>query len=1262
MVNRKSSIVVSIIFFLALALPLTSGLDFDNVKDFKDVTFDGKQVYGNELLERYNPVEIKNIFGLGKTLFSGYLSQHDDVCGIECSSTIEIDLPEDGILINDIIFKTLQDDGNWIEQDVRSYQFTIGGENYNIGEEVPAGIYTLELNAEKKFSRTVDWVIETNGEWLESWATWGSWANQVYDEIDDSSINTSLWGTSITGIAGGGAYGETAGYLYANAGGVTGGGSTTTTVSSNSFNRSDAINITIGATLQETGTGGTHVARLNVFGNIIKELSDGSDTSTWTLFINGTDWDVYDDGVYDSTITPSSDVIQAYAYRSDGVGSGDWAYSRIYYVYYYGSDGLSYVALDSPVDDYISPTNNVEFECSAEVVGGANLTNISLWINSTGSWLLDETKNASNFPISDIVSYYSMDETTGAVKDELDLNNGTIDGTVTRGVTGKIDYGFSMGGTASNGFNIPDDTSINFNESEAFSFSIWINGTVGTLGASSEIFDKRTANDRYQCALVQSDNITCTIADGTNVLSITTAESYTGVWTHIVMTYNGNNNMSLYINGDIYDSDTSQTLSGVTTGAAALTVGYGVNGAFNGTLDEFGIWNRSLASTEVARLYSSGDGLGYMAVGDGGSVLFYKSISGTIDWTCQACDSDGDCGFASENRTISLDTDVPIINVTYPTHSVGYGHPGENTTLNWTVLDIGLESCWYNYNNTNTTVTCADNNASFILEKGSYTITFYANDSVANEANYTRSWAYKLFGNSETYNLTTYETVREGFKINITSDGTQSVAANLIYDGVSYAGTKIGNNSEMEFNRNIIISTVNIATAQNKSFYWNVTYGTEIIPISTTNQSVSRIALGLCNATLTVPYINFTFKDEETDASVNATIDTSTWTYYLGDGTVNKTLLYSTTSTNKSYGFCFMPSDETLASIVELQYSDGGYPQRRWSTSGSLTNTTTNQNLYMLASTDGTYSVYQVQNTVGSGLQGVEVKAERQFSSVWTLVEQGITDSSGGFTGWLNPDYDHRLTFTKLGYTTQQVTIRPSSSTYTIVMSSGDVSGATYNSSMEGLSWKVYPDLGRIILPNTTQIFLFNITANLSNIVNCKMEIINNDSVSLGTTIGCDSRGGNLSLSIPVGYNRSVRGVYSVDIGDGYFVLDADAYWVVMKTNIPPRGTLMAFFKYAKNLNEFGDDTNRQEYSRIVLFFLMLSIIMGVICYNTGWDFSTAGGAMGFMTFIILIASYGGFLTLSYTGVNGWMDQYVVALITSLFCGGYILNKFARET
>ena len=1007
-------------------MPLTSALDFDNVKESLDIELGGsfiigeKQIEYNPIWETYLPIEIKDWFGLGDTLFQGVLTQHDEVCGVDCQSTMQIHLAEDSVLIDDINFYTLQDDDSWVEQDIGDYQFYIDDKPYSLGEEVLAGTYEVRLDGQKSPKKTVDWVITTQGENLDSWAVWGP--DMRIDYLTDLSA-----------------------YFPFN---------------------------------QSAGTNAE---------NIINASADGYVTDgVWTA------------GKFGNAINFSTTVVNF----------------------------SNYLQLDEEIT-------------------------VQAWVN--------------------------FNDTPATFKT----------------IAGKLEY---TGAGDSDFWGL-------YWQGGAFVFGL----SNGTGGSDS------WQNGRYTLMPIPN------------------------VWYHVVGTYNGTN-VYVYVNGTI--GSVSENLTGpIRTDTRYIQIGkayHGTNFYFEGAIDEVGFWNKSFNDTEILYLYGNAE----TQYADFNTSLSFATLNSPVDY------------FNSSVKELNFSCSA-------------------NVSVGSTLTNISL---WHNFtgawalNQTNI-VTGKANSTTFNLTLGDigdidWSCEAGDNDGYSGSAttNRTINVNYMAFVNSETYNSTTYETATEGFRINITSDGIQTVLANFSYNGTIYPATKVGNNSEMEFYKDFgSMPEISTATATNHSFFWEVYYGTQNINTTENNQSVGRTVFGLCNATLTTPYINFTFEDEETTIATNATIDSSTWYYWLGDGTVNKSLLYSTTNANESYGFCFTPTDKTMKKTLALQYSDAGYPQRRWTSTTSLTNTTTNQKLYMLESADGTYSVYQVQTSVGGSISGVKVQAERQFSGVWTLVEEGTTDSAGGFTGWLNPDYDHRITFTKSGYTSVTVTIRPSSSTYTVVMTSG-VEDATYNSSMEGLSWKVYPDLGKILFPNTTQIFLFNITANLSNIVACKMEIINNNSVSLGTTTGCNAQGGNLSLLIPLGTNRSVRAIYSVDIGDGYFILDADAYWIVMETNIPERGTIVAFFKYSKNLNEFGSDDNRQEYSRIVLFFFFLAILMASISITTGWDLTTSGGSLIFMNFIILISSYAGFLTLSYTGVNGWMDKYVVALITSLFTIGFILNKLSRET
>ena len=71
---------------------LVFGADFDNIISKPATTFDGKDLRDISLLEKYPPIKIENLFGLGKTLSEAYISEHTETCGIDCHSNIQIKL------------------------------------------------------------------------------------------------------------------------------------------------------------------------------------------------------------------------------------------------------------------------------------------------------------------------------------------------------------------------------------------------------------------------------------------------------------------------------------------------------------------------------------------------------------------------------------------------------------------------------------------------------------------------------------------------------------------------------------------------------------------------------------------------------------------------------------------------------------------------------------------------------------------------------------------------------------------------------------------------------------------------------------------------------------------------------------------------------------------------------------------------------------------------------------------------------------------
>ncbi|MCB9358936.1 LamG domain-containing protein [Candidatus Woesearchaeota archaeon] len=98
-----------------------------------------------------------------------------------------------------------------------------------------------------------------------------------------------------------------------------------------------------------------------------------------------------------------------------------------------------------------------------------------------------------------------------------------------------------------------------------------------------------------------------TARDGINWDTHLTATGLeTGKWTHVAATYNGSN-ASIYINGTLANS-MEKTGDINNTDYEILTLGRqndAMTGFWDGTMDDFRVYNRSLTSDEIERLYDS---------------------------------------------------------------------------------------------------------------------------------------------------------------------------------------------------------------------------------------------------------------------------------------------------------------------------------------------------------------------------------------------------------------------------------------------------------------------------------------------------------------------------------------------------------------------------------------------------------------------------------------------------------------------------------
>jgi len=400
--------------------------------------------------------------------------------------------------------------------------------------------------------------------------------------------------------------------------------------------------------------------------------------------------------------------------------------------------------------------------------------------------------------------YYALDETSGVVVDRLGLNNGTNSG-ADRGIAGILNNSFDFEKSENDYVDIPQT------DYTDFTVNAWLNPETNFEWAWGTIVADQDGDDRI--TIKTSDGVTLHV-NGVEYIG-TGLTSHPGQWKMYTFIRVGNQFM-VYINGtqigvnDTVNTDTF-TLDSIARRQGASSIGY-----FDGKMDEIGFWNRSLSEDEIFELYNGGGGLGFGATeiittlnapddntlfltpnilfnassnvgvvtisnmslwtnqsGTFEPVNFTTGLSGTSNestwnhnlggegnylWNVQSCDSDGDCGFASTNRTVSVDSTSPIVDITYPTTLINFHEGGNNISLNWTVSDANLDSCWYEYQGINTTVTCLDLNVSIELsDYNNRTINFWVNDSLNNFANDSSTWIYNLWEDSQTYDASVTE-------------------------------------------------------------------------------------------------------------------------------------------------------------------------------------------------------------------------------------------------------------------------------------------------------------------------------------------------------------------------------------------------------------------------------------------------------------------------------------------------------------------------
>lgn len=570
--------------------------------------------------------------------------------------------------------------------------------------------------------------------------------------------------------------------------------------------------------------------------------------------------------------------------------------------------------------------------------------------------------------------------------------------------------------------------------------------------------------------------------------------------------------------------------------------------------------------------------------------LFDRTLpDGAYNWTARICEAD-ECVNATP-RLLRIDSTYPNLNLTFPFGNIGLGSNPES--LRWNVSDVNLDTCWYDYDFTNTTVTCGDNVTTF-TPTAQRNITFWANDTFGQYSGNVSTWTSTGVENSVTANASSFETANESFVVNITSNGTALTGAYLWYDNTAYLGT-ITNTADDFYN---LSATIDIPlTNETKNWLYNFSMGGPEVNTSTKSQIINGTTFVICDGSTTPVYYNLTFKNETaSEEPITSTID-SDWYFWLGSGNVLKTYTFTNTSENANYSFCLTSgTNRTLSANISMDYTNSISEERSFSSNLTLTNQTTNKTLYLLPTSEGIFVSFQVVDSADQIISGVSSNVTKSGD----LIATGTTDDSGIVQYFLDPDTTYSFNFYKSGYPLGTTSLVPTQTTYTITL--GSLSPTLFNDTTKGISYSISPTANYLANGTNTE---FNLTfySGFWSLDNYGFSMKNSTGNVFNTTSDTSTSGGNLGVILNTGNNTNL-------IMEVFWTINGNQtnftrIWGVLDTSDEGYSIKNFFNRVSTYLNSgiFG----LTSWGLSILVFLAITMIVGIVGWKAGFSTNSAG-------------------------------------------------------
>lgn len=689
-----------------------------------------------------------------------------------------------------------------------------------------------------------------------------------------------------------------------------------------------------------------------------------------------------------------------------------------------------------------------------------------------------------------------------------------------------------------------------------YTMSIWIRtGSIPFL--TNQILYKKIPGGGFDGWVAYIDN-TKHLSYNDDAISyyvVSPDETLEGTWVHFLLRGN-DTEICLFVNGDNKDCDAK---SGSQDSSAMLTLGRpdGLStNNFIGDWDEFGVWNRSLSDEEITSLYASGDG------------ITYPFTPNLLNPTKLDFEVDSEVNFTAEYIAISS----TLKNATYHIYnSSGLFNESffeisgnENTTdIQITMDTIGN----YHWSATQ----CETDHSCFTSENKTF---FWGiGDLTLN---------LPLIPQLET---ATYIT---NVSFNVTSG---SPSAKFIFGSVENTGTITNLYDDYYLASYSFDLPVGITTDES---YWQLTLNGIVTNTSSITHGTTLLNWSLCDASNTVEYLNLTFANETTNQeSVEATLS-SAWTYWLGTGSETKSYSYSDATENAEYTFCLDPGTETLHNDIQLTYENDESQPRGYAAELTLTNSTTQNTLFLLPSSEGLFITISVVNILGAPIENALITfTDTDFSGT---LESRRTGAAGTSTFFLDPFNTYVITVQAAGYPTFTESQMFTSGSESYVITLGEGSNVTDYSS--GVTYSISPT--DAILSNQTDYnFVFDIDSELENLDSYHFYIWNGTDI-LATKTGTSSGGSSLSTTVNTGTAKEIIMYANYTVGGE--TQKITRLWIVRDQT----GTQWSIVNLANRFSQYFNPASGDAifgitaFARGLIVFFIVFLITGVLSFKYG--------------------------------------------------------------